>query len=111
MKITASFLALLLIGAAALANAREFQVRAPVIDVETLTEPGMEVQHCPDKPADGASLGDLMAWDLGLACRTERIDSDRVTGYRVFYRWDDRVHSQVMRTRPGSTIPLTVRLD
>lgn len=111
MKITAPLLATLLIGTTALANAREFQVRAPVIDVETLTEPALEVQHCPDKPADGSGLGDLMAWDLGLACRTERIDSDRVTGYRVFYRWDDRVHSQVMRTRPGSTIPLNVRLD
>jgi hypothetical protein len=34
-----------------------------------------------------------------------------VTGYRVYYRWDGRVYSQVMRERPGPTVPLRVRLD
>lgn len=108
---TPTFALTLLLCAASVTDARELQVRAPVIDVEPVTEPGLEVEHCPDKPADGVSLAAIMAWDLGLDCRSERIDSGRVAGYRVFYRWDDRVYSQVMSSRPGSTIPLTVTLD
>lgn len=106
-----ALLVLAAICAASPAHARELQVRAPVIDVEPVTEPALEVEHCPEKPGNGSGLAALMAWDLGLDCRTERIDSDRVTGYRVFYRWDDRVYSQIVSSRPGSTIPLTVRLD
>ena len=41
----------------------------------------------------------------------ELIESSTVTGYRVFYRWDDRVYSQVMASTPGATIPLKVRID
>ena len=32
-------------------------------------------------------------------------------GYRVFYRWDDRVYSQIMAAAPGATIVLSVQLD
>ena len=92
-------------------SAGELRVQAPVIDVEPLTEPAMEMEYCDQRPADGSSLADLLAWDLGLNCRTERIESAIVTGYRVFYRWDDRVYSQVMSSAPGNTIPLKVRLD
>jgi hypothetical protein len=92
------------------ANAGELSVRAPVVNVEPITESARNIEHCDPKPS-GASLGETLAWDLGLGCRTERVASSRVTGYRVFYRWDDRVYSQVMSREPGDSIPLTVRLD
>ena len=104
------FILLLMSFAAGRAAAGEFQVRAPVVDVEPITEPAMEVEHCADRPS-GTSLSATLAWDLGLDCRQETIASDRVTGYRVFYRWDDRVYSQVMSAAPGATIALKVRVD
>ena len=85
-------------------------VEAPVVDVEPITAPAEEIEFCDDKPTDG-TLSALLAWDLGLNCRTERIESREVTGYRVFYRWDDRVYSQVMASAPGATIPLKLRIQ
>lgn len=92
------------------ALAGELRVQAPVVDVEAISAPPMRVEHCDDKPVN-VSLAQVMAWDLGLNCRTELVSSDAITGYRVFYRWDDRVYSQVMASRPGPTIPLKVRVD
>lgn len=86
-------------------------VQAPVVDVQPVTEPAREIQRCDGKPDRSRGLAARLAWDLGLNCRTERVESGRVTGYRVFYRWDDRVYSQVMASSPGDTIPLHVRLD
>lgn len=92
------------------ALAGQLSVQAPVVDVEPIKAPPISVEHCDDKPA-GGSLADTLAWDLGLNCRVERTESSAVSGYRVFYRWDDRIYSQVMSSAPGATIPLTVRLD
>lgn len=104
----------MLIGGATAAG--ELSVQAPVVNVEPLKGPSRTVEYCDDKPADDDSgqrpgLTRILAWDLGLNCRTERIGSTEITGYRVFYRWDDRVYSQVMASAPGATIGLTVRLD
>ena len=104
------FLTLTAILSAGTALAGELKVQAPVVDVEPIKAPATSVEYCDDKPEDG-SLAQTLAWDLGLNCRVERIESTAVTGYRVFYRWDDRVYSQVMAAAPGATIPLTVRLD
>ena len=103
---------LLLLGVLTAANAAagELRVEAPVVDVEPITAPPTRVERCSDKPAN-ASLGQTLAWDLGLSCREELIESDTITGYRVFYRWDDRVYSQVMAAAPGATIPLRVEID
>ncbi len=92
------------------AAAGELSVRAPVVEVEPIRGPAQTVEHCDDKPVNG-SLSQTLAWDLGLNCRVETIESAAVTGYRVFYRWDDRVYSQVMAAAPGPTIGLTIRLD
>ena len=86
------------------------RVHAPVVEVEPLTEPAVELERCEQHPPDG-SLVAALAWDLGEYCTVEVIESATVTGYRVYYRWDDRVHSQVMAERPGKTVPLVVRLD
>ena len=90
--------------------AGELTVRAPVVDVEPVRAPPTSVEYCDDKPEHG-SLAQTLAWDLGLKCRTESIQSEKVTGYRVFYRWDDRVYSQIMAAAPGATIALSVQLD
>ncbi len=105
-------LALLLVAllTSSLASAGELRVQAPVVDVETISAPPTRIEHCDDKPLNG-SLAQTLAWDLGLNCREEVLDSGAITGYRVFYRWDDRVYSQVMAAAPGATIPLRIRID
>jgi hypothetical protein len=90
--------------------AGELRVQAPVVEVEPISAPPTRVEYCDDKPSN-ASLARTLAWDLGLDCRTEEVTSGAITGYRVFYRWDDRVYSQVMASRPGATIPLKIRVD
>lgn len=92
------------------ASAGELRVEAPVVEVEAIRAPPVRMEHCADKPTN-ASLSSMLAWDLGLQCRTETVASETVTGYRVFYRWDDRVYSQVMASRPGDTVPLKIRVD
>ncbi|MGE0624067.1 MAG: hypothetical protein AB7I04_04940 [Pseudomonadales bacterium] len=104
-------LAAVLITGAAPALAGSLTVQAPVVDVQPVTEPAREVQRCDGKPDRSRGLAATLAWDLGLNCRTELVETGQVTGYRVFYRWDDRVYSRVMSRSPGDSIPLTVRLD
>ena len=101
----------MLLGAGSPGFADSLTVRAPVVDVQPVTEPPREVQRCEPKPERSRGLGATLAWDLGLNCRAERLESGVVTGYRVFYRWDDRVFSRVMAQSPGETVPLSVRLD
>ena len=96
--------------AAPASQANELQVRADVVEVVPVREPAMEIEHCEAGPGD-LDLAAVLAWDLGENCRTEVVESPGVSGYQVFYRWDNRVYSQMMDTRPGSTIPLNVRLD
>ena len=67
------------------------------------------METCPSKPAAG--LGATLRWDLGISCSTQRVPSNEITGYRVFYRWDNRVYSQIMDSNPGASIALTVSLD
>ena len=100
---------LLLMLISAQAGAGEILVDAPVVNVETMTGPDRIVQVCPEKPADG--LTETLRWDLGVSCTSERIPATEISGYRVFYRWDNRVYSQVMDRRPGKTIALSVSLD
>ena len=102
--------ALLAVLAGATATAGELRVQAPVVDVEPISAPPTRIEHCDDKPLNG-SLAQTLAWDLGLNCREEVLDSGAITGYRVFYRWDDRVYSPVMSAAPGATIALKVRVD
>ena len=110
MSKTKVVVVLLTLVAAAGAAAGELRVQAPVVDVEPISAPPTRIEHCDDKPLNG-SLAQTMAWDLGLNCREEVLQSGAITGYRVFYRWDDRVYSQVMAAAPGATIPLKIRID
>ena len=110
-KINVSAIAVLMaILGAGTAMAGELRVQAPVVDVEPISAPPTRIEHCDDKPLNGG-LAQTLAWDLGLNCREELLESGAITGYRVFYRWDDRVYSQVMAAAPGDTIPLKIRID
>ena len=95
--------------AASLVQAGELRVSAPVVNVEPIASPDRVVETCPAKPANG--LGATLRWDLGISCSTHRVPSDEITGYRVFYRWDNRVYSQIMDRNPGASIALTVSVD
>jgi len=101
-------LGVLVIGGAA--AAAELDVRAPVVSVEPIAAPAETVTDCPEQPADG-SLGATLRWDLGLTCSQRVVRSDDVRGYRVFYRWDNRIHSMVMGSDPGATVALKVRIN
>jgi hypothetical protein len=91
------------------AHAGELRVEAPVVNIEAIAGPERLVEDCPEKPAAGLTA--TLRWDLGISCTTKRIASEKISGYRVFYRWDNRVYSQVMDHNPGTTIPLSVSLD
>lgn len=105
-KHIAAMLGISLSGAVA---AAELQVEAPVVNVEAIRAPALLLRDCPEKPQRG--LAATLRWDLELSCTTREVPSDRIDGYRVFYRWDDRVHSQVMATRPGATVSLTLKIN
>ena len=75
--------ATLLILSATAASAGELRVQAPVVDVEPISAPPTRIEHCDDKPLNG-SLAQTLAWDLGLNCREEVLESGAITGYRVF---------------------------
>ena len=100
---------LLLLMISAQASAGELTIEAPVVNVETMTGPDRIVQVCPEKPDNG--LAETLRWDLGASCTSKRIPATEISGYRVFYRWDNRVYSQVMDSRPGKTIALSISLD
>ena len=103
--------ALLLAALATSAGAAELEVFAPVVDVQPLGPALTALEACPARPAASAGLTAMLAWDLGVSCTIERRPAAGASGYRVFYRWDDRVYSRVMATAPGATVPLKVRLD
>jgi len=90
-------------------HAGELRVNAPVVNVEAISGPEQLVEVCPEKPDTG--LTDTLRWDLGISCSTRRVASEQISGYRVFYRWDNRIYSQVMDRDPGETIALSVSLD
>lgn len=111
MKIPLSAIALscLLPALGSSAVAAEIQVQAPVVNVEPIPGPSRQIEECPPKPANG--LAATLGWDLGLSCTSRTLASDRIDAYRVFYRWDDRVHSQIMDSNPGSSVALTLKLN
>lgn len=100
-----------LLSMAPASHARELRVNAPVVNVESLTGGATQVEECPAKPTGPNDLMAQLRWDLGYACTTHLVESDTVTGYRVFYEWDNRVYSRVMSKYPADTIALRVHLD
>ncbi len=102
--------ALLLASSAAVSG--ELRVHAPVVNVEPVKGPDRTVEECEERPnAQDAGIGRTLAWDLGVTCTTHRVPSTEITGYRVYYEWDNRIYNQVMADYPGATVPLRVTVD
>ncbi len=95
-------------------SAAEFYDRAQVIRSEPITRID-EYRHLSEDCLGGKpqtdNLVEILDWDLGtgLCERLERIET--ITGYRVFYRWDNQMFSQVLLEDPGETIPVRVVLN
>lgn len=106
-------LAALLGGALASAAAlgAELLVEGQVLDVTPVTQPGRQSPGFCDAPKPGPSAGlvALLAWDLRATCASA--PAAEPEAYRVVYRWDGRTYSRIMRSPPGDTVRLRVRLD
>ena len=98
-----------------LAVAEERVVRGEVVKVvpitETVTSRQTPTTCSYPKPTANSSLSALLAWDLLDDCNAVPITDIVTTGYRVFYKWDDRTYSRTMAERPGETIPLLLTVD
>jgi len=62
------------------------------------------------RPAAGAGLAAILAWDLQADCRAEQRAVSVVEGYRVYYEWDNRLFETVTMEEPADTIALRVRV-
>ena len=91
----------------------EFYDKAEVIRTEPLTT----IEHnrhlayeCFNKP-DTNDLVALLHWDFGSGHCSVEETTETITGYRVYYRWDDQVFSHVMAEHPGGYIPVRVEIE
>ena len=96
------------------ALAEERLVHGQVTKVVPITKTQIEKQistacHHP-KPSTNHGLEALLSWDLLYDCNTMTA-TEVVTGYEVFYRWDNRTYSRTMTQYPGKTIPLMLSVD
>ena len=91
-------------------TAIERTVWGEVTRVEPITS-AINIRPDPDcagpRPV-GASLADLLAWDLHPECRNQQ--HQKIEGYQVSYTWDGRSYTTQMPTRPGPRIPLRLRI-
>lgn len=84
-------------------------VYAPVTRIEpVVTEPAAPLDKMCDqpRPANRDGLSALLAWELA-DCLPQAL---KVSRYRVYYQWDGRTYSQLMKQRPGRTVPLQLRI-
>jgi len=95
-------------------SAAEFYDKARVVR----SEPIMRIdQHrrlsedCLGGRPQTDNLIELLNWDLGTG-HCEQIErTETITGYRVFYQWDNQMFSQVLSEAPGDTIQVHVDLN
>ncbi|MBQ74971.1 MAG: hypothetical protein CMQ20_08100 [Gammaproteobacteria bacterium] len=90
----------------------EFFDEAEVLRSEPLTT----IRHsrhlayeCFNRP-ETDDLIELLHWDLGTGHCSVEETTETITGYRVYYEWDDQVLSHVMSEVPGSHIPVRVEV-
>jgi hypothetical protein len=91
-----------------------FVADAEVIHTEPITKMHQQrslAQECVTTKPRSTDLVVLLHWDLGTGNCASYKQEQLITGYRVFYRWDDHVFSQVMTQIPGERIPVRVRID
>ena len=103
-----------LLNASASVDAAEFYDQADVIRYEAVTSTKHRRQVVPgcmtNKP-DTTHLVGLLKWDIAMSNCVKTVNDEKVTGYRVFYQWDNQLFSQVTYKPPGQTIPVLVRID
>lgn len=107
-------IALLLYISSASMAAEVFVADAEVIRTEPIIKMRQQrslAQECVTAKPKSADLVVLLHWDLGTGYCASYAQEELITGYRVFYRWDDHVFSQVMAQQPGARIPVRVRLE
>ncbi len=68
-------------------------------------------QECVAAKPRSTDLIVLLHWDLGTGYCASHKQEERITGYRVFYRWDDHIFSQVMAQQPAGRIPVRVQIE
>ena len=96
------------------ASAEEFYADARVVRVEPLTKL-TNVRKIKEackgtKPAD-AGIIELLHWDLGTGPCAEFSQEVSISGYRVFYEWNERTYTQTMDQSPGSYIRVLVSIE
>ena len=108
---TSLFAMILLLGRPA--YSAEFYDKAEVIRSEPITR----IEHnrhlaieCYSKPETN-DLVELLHWDLGTGHCSVTQTTETITGYRVYYQWDDQVFSHVVAERPGSYIPIRIEVN
>jgi hypothetical protein len=91
-----------------------FEAEAEVILTEPITRMRPQrslAQDCVTTRPRKTDLVALLHWDLGTGHCVSHRQEEQITGYRVFYRWDDHIFSQVMTQAPGDRIQVRVRID
>ena len=108
---TSLFALVLLLSKTALSA--EFYDKAEVLRTEALTR----IEHnrhlaveCFSKP-ETDDLVELLHWDLGTGHCSVEETTETITGYRVYYQWDDQVFSHVVAERPGNYVPVRVEVN
>lgn len=104
------FLTSLLLCASASVAAEELVVEADVLRSEAVVETTGD-SGCTTGAPDVTNLTDMLAYDLCLGRYGYSNVAETVTGYKVFYQWDGRVFSQMMRDAPGKKIPLRLTIN
>jgi hypothetical protein len=96
------------------ASAAEFYDEARVVRSEPITRIDQHrrlAEDCLGGKPQTDNLIELLNWDLGTG-HCEQIErTETITGYRVFYKWDNQMFSQVLPDAPGDTIPIRVDLN
>ena len=93
------------------ASADQFIGQAAVVDVvpltRTVTDEVARVCETP-RPLASDGLSAMLKWDL---CPPAVLTREVPDGYRVFYKWDNRVYDRVMARDPGESVAVRVRVN
>ena len=96
------------------ASAAEFYDKARVVRSEPITRIDQHrrlSEDCLGGKPQTDNLIELLNWDLGTGHCEEIERTETITGYRVFYKWDNQMFSQVLTNAPGDTIPIRVDVN
>jgi hypothetical protein len=96
------------------AMAAEFYDKAEVVRYEPITRidhARRVIPGCITNKPNNNQLMAVLRWDLSMSHCIETVADEKITGYRVFYEWDEQLFSQVTHEIPGQTIPVHIKVD